>query len=104
MIAFKAETENTFIKKSQELEDARWFDLGHPLPMRPESTAAHLVKQVFPKTTYINLKEQDKQFRMWNVLRKNLDKWSLHLKNEDAENVLSRFLIALDEILLMLEG
>jgi len=61
MIAFKAETKNASIKKSQELEDARWFDLGNPLPMRSESTAAHLVKQVFPKTTYTDLREQEKQ-------------------------------------------
>jgi hypothetical protein len=33
MIAFKAETENTLIKKSQELEDARWLNLSSPLPM-----------------------------------------------------------------------
>jgi len=62
MIAFKAETKNASIKKSQELEDAKWFDLDRPLPMRPESTAAHLVKHVFPKTTYMDLKEQEKQF------------------------------------------
>jgi len=61
MIAFKAETKNAFIKKSQELEDARWFDLDHPLPMRPESTAARVVKHVFPKVTYMDLKEQEKQ-------------------------------------------
>lgn len=55
MIAFKAKTQNTSIKKSRELEDAKWFDLDHPLPMRPESTAAHVVKHVFPKITYKNL-------------------------------------------------
>jgi len=58
MIAFKVETQNTSIKKSKELEDAKWFDLEHPLPMRPESTAAHVVKHVFPKITYMSLKEQ----------------------------------------------
>jgi len=55
MIAFKAKTENT---TSQELEDAKWFDLRHPLPMRPESIAAQIAKHVFPKITYTNLKEQ----------------------------------------------
>jgi NAD+ diphosphatase len=61
MIAFKAETKNTSIKKSQELEDANWFDLCHPLPMRPESTAAHIIKHVFPKITYMNPRELEKQ-------------------------------------------
>lgn len=61
MIAFKAETENTSIKKSQELEDAKWFDLYHPLPMRPESTAAHVIKHAFPKITYKNVKQPEKQ-------------------------------------------
>ena len=57
MVAFKAETGNTSIKKSQELEDARWFDLCDPLPMYPESTAAHVVQHVFPKITYIDTKD-----------------------------------------------
>lgn len=57
MIAFKAKTEDASIKKSQELEDARWFDLSDPLPMRPESTAAHVVKHVFKKIKYMNLKQ-----------------------------------------------
>lgn len=61
MIAFKAETKNTSIKKSQELEDANWFELYHPLPMRSESTAAHVIKHVFPKITYMNLKELERQ-------------------------------------------
>ena len=33
MIAFKAVTEDDSIKKSQELEDARWFSLMDPLPI-----------------------------------------------------------------------
>ena len=61
MIAFRAETEDTSIKKSQELEDARWFNLGDPLPMRSESTAAHVVKHVFPRIRYISLKQLEKQ-------------------------------------------
>jgi NAD+ diphosphatase len=60
MIEFKAETKETSIKKSQELEDARWFDLGDPLPMRSESTAAHIVKHVFPKIEYMSLKQLKK--------------------------------------------
>lgn len=60
MIAFKAETKNAFIKKSKELEDAKWFDLEHPLPMRPESTAAQVIRHAFPKITYTSLKEQHK--------------------------------------------
>lgn len=31
-------------------------------------------------------------------LRKDLDKWSLHMKNENADHALSRFLIATDEL------
>jgi NAD+ diphosphatase len=61
MIAFKAETEETSIKKSQELEDARWFDLGAPLPMRTESIAAHVVKHVYPEVKYKKMKQLEKQ-------------------------------------------
>jgi len=60
MIAFKAETQETSIKKSQELEDARWFNLGDPLPMRSESTSAHIVKHVFPKIKYMSLRQLEK--------------------------------------------
>ncbi len=60
MIAFRAEAENTTIKTSQELEDAKWFDLNQPLPMRPESIAAHVIKHVFPKITYRRSKEPEK--------------------------------------------
>lgn len=60
MIAFKAETKETSIKKSQELEDARWFNLGDPLPMRSESTSAHIVKHVFPEIKYTSLKQLEK--------------------------------------------
>lgn len=61
MIAFKAETTETSIKKSQELEDARWFELCNPLPMRPESTAAHVVKHAFPKIEYTKPEEKRRQ-------------------------------------------
>lgn len=60
MIAFKAETKDASIKKSQELEDARWFNLSDPLPMRRESTAAHVVRHVFPKIKYMKLKQTEK--------------------------------------------
>lgn len=56
MIAFKAETEKTSIKKSQELEDARWFNLRDPSPIRSVSTAAHVVQHVFPNIKYIDFK------------------------------------------------
>lgn len=62
MIAFKAETENTSIKKSSELEDAQWFDLSEPLPMRPISTAAHVVKHVFTNVKYMSSEELEKAF------------------------------------------
>jgi len=58
MIAFKAKTEKTFIKKSKELTDAKWFDLNEPLPMRPTSIASHIVRRVFPKITYKDLKSK----------------------------------------------
>lgn len=35
---------------------------------------------------------------MWGSLRKDLDKWSLHVKDEDTSRALSRFLIAFDEL------
>jgi NAD+ diphosphatase len=57
MIAFKAETRDSTIRKSQELEDAKWFDLSKPLPMRPISIAAQVVKHAFPKITYVDLKD-----------------------------------------------
>jgi len=63
MIAFKAQTENTSIKKSQELEDARWFDLCHPLPMCQESIASLVVQYVFPNVTFIDLKDLEKCMR-----------------------------------------
>lgn len=57
MIAFKAKTEDTTIRKSQELQDARWFNLSDPLPMRPESTAARVVRLVFPRIKYMKPKQ-----------------------------------------------
>lgn len=60
MIAFKAETEKTSIKKSQELEDARWFNLCDPLPLSTISTAAHVVQHVFPNVKYMDVKELEK--------------------------------------------
>jgi len=61
MIAFKVRAEDRSIKKSQELEDARWFDLRRPLHMRPESIAARIVQHVFSDVTFSDLKELDKQ-------------------------------------------
>ena len=61
MLAFTVETEDTSVTKSQELEEAKWFDLYHLLPLRPTSTAAHVVKHVFPKMTCEGLKELEKQ-------------------------------------------
>lgn len=61
MIAFKARAEDRWIGKSQELEDARWFDLRHPLHMHPESIAARIVQHVFSDITFSDLKELDRQ-------------------------------------------
>jgi len=52
MLAFIAEAERTSIKKSQELEDAHWFSLSEPLPMRPESTSGRFVKHIFEDVVY----------------------------------------------------
>ena len=61
MLAFKVQAEDSSIRKSQELEAARWFDLRHPLPMRPESIAARIVQHVFSDITFLDLKELEKQ-------------------------------------------
>jgi len=45
MIGFTAKTKNVSIKKSKELEKAAWFKLCEPLPLRPNSIAAQVVKQ-----------------------------------------------------------
>lgn len=58
MIAFKAQTETTSITKSQELEDARWFDLSQTLPMRPESVSGRIVQYVSSNVKFSELKEQ----------------------------------------------
>jgi len=60
MIAFKVKTKNTSIKKSQELEDAKWFDSSYPLPVRHDSIAAQVIRHVFPKTKFKNLKKLEK--------------------------------------------
>jgi len=61
MIAFRSKVEDSFIKKSQELETAKWFDLSCPLPLRPESTAFSIVKRTFPE---IKLVKNYKQFEV----------------------------------------
>lgn len=48
MIAFTAKAKNGGIRKSVELENAAWFKLSEPLPMRPDSIASKVVKQTFP--------------------------------------------------------
>jgi len=45
MIAFMAETNISQLSLSKELEDAAWFQLYAPLPLRPDSIAAQVVKQ-----------------------------------------------------------
>lgn len=60
MIAFKAKTKNISIKKSQELEDVRWFDLSHSLPVPSESIAARTIKYIFPKAKLNSSKELKK--------------------------------------------
>jgi NAD+ diphosphatase len=57
MIAFRANAETTLIKKSQELKDARWFDVREPLPMRPTSIAAQVVQHVFALVTFQDVKD-----------------------------------------------
>ncbi|MDH5450244.1 MAG: NUDIX domain-containing protein [Candidatus Bathyarchaeota archaeon] len=73
MVAFKVETEGTSIKKSQELEEAKWFDLYHPLPLRPESTAAHVVKHVFPKMMCRGPERAGKQMHSKETMRTYFD-------------------------------
>ncbi|UCD40502.1 MAG: NUDIX domain-containing protein, partial [Candidatus Bathyarchaeota archaeon] len=59
MIAFGAETRDSTIEKSKELEDAKWFELNEPLLMRSTSVAGKVVRLVFPRIHYIDLKEQE---------------------------------------------
>ena len=40
-----AETNISQLSLSKELEDAAWFQLYAPLPLRPDSIAAQVVKQ-----------------------------------------------------------
>ncbi|MGD8505345.1 MAG: NUDIX domain-containing protein [Candidatus Bathyarchaeota archaeon] len=57
MIAFKAKTRGMIIKKSKELEEAKWFDINKPLPLRSTSIAANVVKHVYPRTKLANREE-----------------------------------------------
>lgn len=54
MIAFKAKTGDTVVKKSEELEAAKWFDTNRSLPLRSTSIAANVVKHVYPRTKFTN--------------------------------------------------
>jgi len=49
MIGYKAKAKDTHIKISGELKKAVWCDLDKPLPLRPRSIAARLVRQSFPR-------------------------------------------------------
>jgi NAD+ diphosphatase len=49
MIGFKAYSENTSIKKSQELEKAEWFRLNDHLPVRPCSIASQIASKITSK-------------------------------------------------------
>jgi len=48
MIGYKAKAKDAHIKKSGELQKAVWCDLNKPLPLRPRSIAAKLVRHSFP--------------------------------------------------------
>lgn len=48
MIGFKSQTEGTDIKKSQELQEAAWFKMDEPLPLRPNSIANQVATKAFP--------------------------------------------------------
>jgi len=49
IIGYGAETDDTGIKRSQELEKADWFSLHDPLPLRPDSTAAKIVAKILER-------------------------------------------------------
>jgi len=53
MIGFRAETKDLRIKKSKELEKAAWFKLDEPMPLRPDSIAGKMVKEIFPRARLI---------------------------------------------------
>ena len=46
MIGFMAKTDSDKIERSQELEKACWFKLSYQLPLRPNSIASEVVKQI----------------------------------------------------------
>lgn len=52
MIGFTAKTNIVGIKKSKELENATWFKLDEPLPLRPDAISSHLVNHL------LNLKKK----------------------------------------------
>ena len=45
MIAFRAEANDTQIRKGKELEKAAWFKLSEPLPLRPNAISTQIVTQ-----------------------------------------------------------
>jgi len=47
MIGFRSQTEGTDIKKSQELQEAAWFKMDEPLPLRPNSIAHQVATKAF---------------------------------------------------------
>jgi NAD+ diphosphatase len=48
MLAFEAQAHNENITISQELVEARWFDLNAALPIVPNSILTDIIKIVFP--------------------------------------------------------
>ena len=48
MVGFKSQTECADIKKSQELQEAAWFKMDEPLPLRPDSIAHQVAAKAFP--------------------------------------------------------
>ena len=49
MIGFTAKANSVSIRKSEELEKATWFSLYETLPLRPNSIANQLIKQILSR-------------------------------------------------------
>lgn len=50
MIGFKAETKSINIRKSRELEEAKWFSLSEPLPLHPSSISAKIAERILNRS------------------------------------------------------
>lgn len=58
MLGFSMKTLNESINKSKELENAAWFKLSDPLPIRPGSITTQMIRQIFADVKLANSDQQ----------------------------------------------